>query len=117
MSLHVKTINDAEGGRRVLLLGAGTIEHIADALDAVREGVMSGGAAVIDLAGIEAADMTLLQLICSAHKSARKAGGSVRIEHVPNPVRKAIEGLGFMHNLCGEQLSEPCLWDSPGQEA
>lgn len=112
MSLQVKAIAEPGGVARVLLLGAGTIEHMAEAMDALRENVMSKSQVVIDLGGIQSADMTLMQAICSAHKSAIRNASALAIENIPHPVQRAAESLGFMHNLCGERDSEPCLWEA-----
>jgi len=107
MSVHAEVNKEPDGSRKVSLFGQATIEHIADALEPVRESVMSGSRVVLDLSEVEEADITLLQLVCSAHKGALSRGGLV-IEGASPAVQRAASGAGFMHDLCGGAREEGC---------
>lgn len=112
MSVHAEITEEADGSaRRVSLIGQATIENIAEAHEPLRKSVMSGVSVVLDLSAIEEADITLLQMVCSAHKGALSRGG-LTIENPSLAVQRAAAGAGFTHNLCGSSNEEGCcLWN------
>jgi anti-anti-sigma factor len=68
-----------------------TIEHAAEMRDALLEALSTDGDMRIDMSGVEEADLTCVQLICSACKSARATGKNI---YVKNPSRAVSARFG-----------------------
>jgi anti-anti-sigma regulatory factor len=59
------------------------------------EGLVSAGNDVLNLAGVEGADLSGLQLLYSAARSWQERGGQLKFEAVPEPLRALAEKAGY----------------------
>jgi anti-anti-sigma factor len=100
MKLNI-TQSDGHGPLKI----AGTLDiYSADTLrDALYQHLQSRPALALDLSGADACDVTALQLICSARKSAEAAGRPFTVTDVSPAVAQTCAAFG----LVSEQLSLP----------
>jgi hypothetical protein len=58
------------------------------------------------------ADLSFLQLLCAAHKSAVRRGKTLTIAGaVPEDIRQKVKETGMTGNKsCGNDLGRSCLW-------
>ena len=84
---------------------------IVDIHRAIREGLEETQALVVDLDGVETADVSLIQLVWSAEETARTTGKDVALSGPANEVvRDVLERGGF---LCDERARR--FWLSAGE--
>jgi hypothetical protein len=64
------------------------------------------------LDAITNADVTLLQLLCSAHRTAAEQNKVLTMEGGDrSPVAQLIQHAGFLRHIgCHEITGQPCLW-------
>ncbi|MBF0545021.1 MAG: STAS domain-containing protein [Candidatus Riflebacteria bacterium] len=67
---------------------------------------------VIDLSQVSALDVSFLQLLCSMHKSAIKAGKIVKLDSkMSQIVREVISLAGFERTTgCSRETGDTCMW-------
>ena len=72
----------------------------------------SSGGLVLNLQEVSMADLTFLQLLCSAHRTAHNSGKSMRLTNVSEAVDSAVNMAGFVRDnmSCGQGCSDNCLW-------
>jgi anti-anti-sigma regulatory factor len=81
----------------VSLSGAGSIKNIVQYHDVLREGLSAAADLVLDLRGIEDADLAFIQLILAARRSAQEGGLSLTLSHpAPEPILQILERGAFI---------------------
>lgn len=81
----------------VSLSGIGSIRHIVQYHEVLREGLSAGTDLVLDLAGIEDPDLAFIQLIFAARRCAQERGLSFTLSHpAPAPILQTLERGGFI---------------------
>lgn len=98
-----------------LLLSVGgelTIPFAGEFRGALLEAFDAAGRVVVNLAGVSAVDITGLQLLCSAHRSACAREKGFGIEGLTNPVLAEAVGLaGFPRHVgCAVDVGKTCVW-------
>ena len=82
-------------------------ERLRDALEDKYKSV------VIDLSGTTDMDVSCLQVLCAAHKSAARMNKDISLSMVPALVEQAVAAAGFhKHEVCEPDLNATCLWTS-----
>lgn len=89
-------------GQICLVNAAGdlTIEHAAKLREALVTALSSGTDVEIDMSRVETVDISCLQLLCSACKSANKAGRTVTIEKSSRAFASRAASGGFVEMQC-----------------
>ena len=66
----------------------------------------------VDISGVVEADLSFLQLLCSAHRTAVKTGKTLNLMNdIPEAVRQAMEANGYSRqNSCSLDIGKTCLW-------
>ena len=85
-------------------------ETLAVALDAARE-------LVVDAAAVTDADVSTIQLLCAAHKTAVKRGKRLELRHIPEAIGRVARDGGFLRREgCLQNPDRDCLWLEGGTE-
>ena len=76
-------------GNRVFMSGQATVEQAQGLLGVVREAFGHGGPVVIDITEMTRADLTFVQLLASAERTARETGVSLSLHGDVDVIRRA----------------------------
>lgn len=99
-----------EAGTRLPLGPDATIARAAEMRGALQAGLAGPGGVRVDLAGVERADVTLLQLLCAAHRTATASGARLQLAGpLPPAVSRAAEAAGLLR---ARGCAEGCLWST-----
>jgi ABC-type transporter Mla MlaB component len=92
--------------------GALTIEHAAEFRAALMELMESAEHPALNLEGVTDADLTCLQLLCSAHRTVTSSNERLTLDGAfPLGIRRASKAAGFSrHTGCSAGPEENCLW-------
>jgi anti-anti-sigma regulatory factor len=63
--------------------------------DALRDRLQAPGEIVLDLSEVDGCDLTALQLLCAAHKSAERAGRRFRVTRASAAILETSAELGL----------------------
>lgn len=98
-------------GSLTIETGAELKASIAAALDAVNH-------VTFDLSGVESADICILQLLCSTHKTALRAGKAVELGATSEGFDASVKEAGYgRHVGCLRENTIDCLWiDDTGEK-
>lgn len=102
-----------EGGTLVLrVVGELTIPHAGQFREALLDAFDGAGRVIVSLEGVTAMDITGLQLLCSAHRSANAREKWFGVEGLTNPVPAEVAGLaGFRRHVgCAVDVGKSCIW-------
>lgn len=100
------------------LSGELLIENSSELKSALCEALASSPRLIVDLGKVTAADISSLQLLCSAHRSASLAGTSFRIDQTGEAIRSIAENAGYSCRTKGCRFAIGiCLWDPEAQQA
>lgn len=96
----------------VKLEGELTIQRVAELKTCLVAALDDSDGLVIDLKDVGRADLTFLQLLCSAHRTAQRVGKFVKLSEVSEAVDNAVTAAGFLRDnmACGQECSDSCLW-------
>ena len=104
----------AEKSAMVLVLdGELAIQRAVALRESLMDRLLTGNAIDLDLSNVTAIDVSGLQLLCSMHRTARNAGGDIRIASpLSAAVAQMVESAGFARrHVCRSNSSSRCLWD------
>jgi ABC-type transporter Mla MlaB component len=89
-----------------------TIQRIAEIKTQLVETLNGTDSLVLNLKKVTRVDLTFLQLLCSAHRTAHQARKTLELAEVPELVDIAVTTAGFVREnmACGQECSEICLW-------
>jgi anti-anti-sigma regulatory factor len=110
-----RVTEDKMGVRIIRFTGDLTISRAEEVKSALLESLKGAERIEVDLASVEEADLSRLQLLCSAHRTSGRLGKSFSIGGVSDAFDKAARGAGY-HLICGCGLGAggPCLFQ-PGR--
>jgi len=77
-----------------------TVESASELRGALMDAAGSGGDVVLDFSGVTSADLSALQLVCSACKSAVRDGWRLRLEPSPEIFCGVATAAGFSGADC-----------------
>jgi hypothetical protein len=94
------------------LEGCWTIERANELKDILLEAFWSGDHVVLDVAELEDADLSCLQLFCSAHRTFLRLGKRLAFDEKKSEnFKRVVCGAGFRRNLgCHKDPRASCLW-------
>ncbi|HKJ05822.1 MAG TPA: STAS domain-containing protein [Geopsychrobacteraceae bacterium] len=89
-----------------------TIPKAAELKVQLVEALENSGGVSLNLKNVTQADLTFLQLLCSAHRTAYKAGKVMMLTEVSEAVDREVIAAGFIRDnmSCGQDCSDNCLW-------
>jgi len=89
-----------------------TIPKVAELKVQLVKALEKSGGMSLNLKNVTRADLTFLQLLCSAHRSAYKAGKVMMLTDVSEAVDSEVIAAGFIRDnmSCGQNCSDSCLW-------
>lgn len=103
----------AEGEITTLLWsGDLTVRRISELKNEVEGALQGAGGVSIKIAPDAVCDLTVLQLLCSAHRTASQQGKMLKIAGTfPESFRKILLLAGFSRHIgCALDVCENCLW-------
>ena len=107
--MQIKT--DA-GKVQVCLEGKLTIANAAEIRDLLVEALAGGDSITVDLTGVTDMDLSTLQLICSAHRTARSSAKDLFLTGTASGLllKKRKEAGYIRHQGCMYNPTQSCLW-------
>lgn len=92
--------------------GAVTIENVDKLKHVLQELVDSADTVVLDVKNVTEADLSCVQLLCSAHKTSIELKKSLALSgNCSEAFRKAVRDSGYaQHKGCKVDTNESCLW-------
>jgi ABC-type transporter Mla MlaB component len=89
-----------------------TIDRIRKTHGDLQQALLSARHLEIDAAGITQADLSCLQLLCSAHRTAVREGKRLTLAgNFPPALQRAVEDNGYARpTSCGLDEGNTCLW-------
>jgi anti-anti-sigma regulatory factor len=88
-----------------------TIEYAAGLKTALAEALNSGLHLILDVAKVAKTDVSCLQLICSAHKSAVLSGKTITLRNTGGEFVRALKDTGFLRHVgCAPGTGDACVW-------
>lgn len=107
--MQVKRLKDRV---RLTLEGAVTVNRAADLRDALLKSLAQGDNIEVDCEQVTEVDLTFLQLMCSAHRSARAAKKVLTIvDREKSAIGDTVVRAGFNYQKsCGDDSMGDCLW-------
>lgn len=95
----------------LILKGALTIENVAELKSAVAEALEASTGLALEVADVETADLSCLQLLCSAHRTAVRDGKSLELRNAGDGFIAVMDAAGYGRNLgCLHPSRSDCLW-------
>lgn len=103
---------EASGLGVVILDGELTIDHAAGIRDLLIQALESAEKVTIRLRDITAADISCLQLLCSAHKTAVKSDKKITLDDGNSEIfRQTVADAGFARSReCQQDPYGSCFW-------
>jgi ABC-type transporter Mla MlaB component len=97
---------------RMTLKGELTLENIRPLYENMKDMLEKAKHLVVDVSEASDADLCLLQLLCSAHRTAMKTGKTLAFaEIIPDVVQKAMADNGYTgQSRCSLDVNHTCLW-------
>lgn len=103
------TLDDSGAEGTLVLSGSLTIQHAHPLKDALLKAVEEVDRLVINLEGVEAVDLTALQLLCGAHRDMIKRGKTLDLGGaIPEVIKRNIQESGFVE--CAGEEDTIGLW-------
>lgn len=102
---------DDDGSVRLALGPDATLARAAEIHRALAAALTTGRDLRLYLSGVERADVSLLQLLCSAHRTAAGQGRQVRLAEPFSPAVAAAVGAAGLWRARG--CAAGCLWAAP----
>jgi len=108
----VKSVSSDGSGATVTIGGSLNIEEAVELHRALTEALAEAPLVVLDARHLEELDITILQTLCSACKSAAADGRALRFEGDPPACMKALNsGIGaHMGTPCRKNNDQPCIF-------
>ncbi len=105
-------LSELEGIGVIAVGGELTVAHAQELRTSLKEAVDRYRSVVVQFGDIADIDLSCLQLLCSAHKSAMKQEKLLALgEHVPAVFAQTFADAGFIRDTgCCPDSGETCLW-------
>lgn len=109
MNPEIAEFNDHE---IIKLVGELTIEHSEELREILKDGLDREERLSLSFSKVTDIDLSFLQLICSAHRTALQANKIFRIDKQGSEIlMTAIKDAGFVREEgCSLDLSKSCIW-------
>ena len=105
-------ITESDDGGELVLGGSLTIENASALRAKLIEALMREDALAVCIDSDAAVDVSSLQLLCSAHRTASKLGKSFTLRHLAKDnFHITVENAGYSRKRgCGRDKDGTCLW-------
>lgn len=104
-----KDISNA--GDVLVLEGELTIHHSNELKEALKDLQDTTDNLLLNLEGVTAADLSCLQLLCSAHRSSLKTNKEIKLTgDIPVMLKQMATDAGFIMEACRTDAGGSCLW-------
>jgi ABC-type transporter Mla MlaB component len=104
-------INASGDASTLILNGEANIQCAADFRDVLIKLQESEGNILINLAGMTGADISFMQLLCSAHRSSVKLNKCLKVTgSIPSWLKQAAKDAGYEKEVCSIDMGGYCLW-------
>ncbi|HAR95965.1 MAG TPA: hypothetical protein DCR97_08400 [Deltaproteobacteria bacterium] len=113
MSVSLKIENDDHSESLLIRVeGELTVQHAAELRTCLLSALSSAQSVRVDLEALEDMDLTCLQILCSAHKSALFAGKVLCLGNkIPEHFKNTLDTAGFWRSQgCTIDTGDSCLW-------
>lgn len=112
MSVSLRIEEDQAGSLLVRAEGELTVQHAAEFRTCLLDALGRAQSIRVDLQAIEDMDLTCLQLLCSAHKTALSAGRELSLDYDGSDLLERSIGRGgfFRSRGCALDQNDCCLW-------
>jgi len=102
---------------RLKVSGNLRIEHAAEAREQLLAALERLPSLVVDLSGVETADISFVQLMCAAHREAFARGQEIRVDSdLPDCIREAMERACYHNRFgCIPEAVGSCVWQKHNQ--
>ncbi len=114
MDISVKSIKGKAS--RIKVGGSLSIESTEELRKALLSEIEKGSGVSLDLSNVTEVDAAGLQLICSAHKTARTSGIELTIAVATDDLWDYVERSGLAHSRGCPKNFNPCLWSKDNGE-
>jgi anti-anti-sigma factor len=104
---------EASGDKHVLTLqGELTIEHAGELKKAMIEAIKNSDHVAVAIGDVTEIDLSCLQLLCSAHRTALKSNKQLTLNSKDSDVfQRLVKDAGYARNDgCFPDPSQKCLW-------
>lgn len=99
------------GNGQLNLSGELTVQYASELLAVLAGAQNSVTDLVVNLADVTEADVSCLQLLCAAHRSALRIQKSMALGKVSPEFRRAVEDSGYIRHMgCSRGTGQNCLW-------
>jgi ABC-type transporter Mla MlaB component len=89
--------------------GSCKVDRVAELKDLLCSALEQSGEVELDVSGVESCDATLIQLLCSAQKTAAQSGKTLTVLESPSePFRSLLQESGLVH-ACQHCDVETCV--------
>ena len=113
-----RIIEENEGASLVRLKGTLTIQEVAELKTLLQQALSQSDRVVVDCSQAQKMDFPWLQLLCSAHRTAARAGKSLTLANLSGALKELKMEAGFDRHCSCPQSDAPdnCLWVEDGHE-
>jgi anti-anti-sigma regulatory factor len=107
-----------EGTRSVVVSGEATVGTANKLKQALLEALESANAVHVVFRDVTAADVTLPQLLCAAHRAAVERNKTLTVEGADRaPLNTMLRQTGFLRHIgCQGNTRRSCLWIDTGSK-
>ncbi len=100
----------------IIAEGEFKIDDVSESCDIIKKVFDKKPTAIaFDFSAVTGADISFLQLICSAHKEAHDSGVDIKASSLPADMTDKINELGFLQpDACMAGDMKFCLWATGG---
>lgn len=112
MAVSMKIEEEQAGSLSVHVEGDLTVQHAAEFRTCLLDALGRAQCVRVDLQAIDDIDLTCLQLLCSAHKTALFTGRDLSLDSErPGLLERSLDLAGFSRSRgCAMDLNGSCLW-------
>ena len=105
-------IEDSQKGKILVLIGGLCIQDADEFRTLLVQSIDTTDVLTIDVASVTEMDLSFLQLLCSAHRTAIEQNKRLELDKKwPEPCVQAIQESGYTHQAaCGFNKNNDCMW-------
>lgn len=103
---------DNAGIHEMYLSGEQTIQQIGALKNEITQALQEHDQLALNVTDVSRADLTFLQLLCSAHRTATMMKKRLSVVNLSQGIEMAVADAGFVRDDmgCGQECADSCLW-------
>ena len=112
------TLNASGEKATLTLSGDVTVEHADEMRSALIKALIDNGTVTLAFGSLTRVDLSCLQLLCSAHRSAVRLNKRLAFSGSwPELFKQCVEDAGYArYSGCHRDMDHSCLWNAAGSE-